>query len=183
MNIQATTNRNINFQSTIVKTKYMTDLLESSIKNPAGQRRVVYGIKRIIQDGKKDVVSIDYVKNKLVQLIFPGSYKIKINGKSNGWNYHFIGGGVSQQGKFALEEVYMDELGKINLPNIESSEPDILAKIKKQLNDIQDRIFKAIDNRDLKEYEQLKKSHKSLKEKYYKYTQKELIELKNKFFN
>ena len=178
-------NNNVSFQSKLIPTKYLKDLLDAGIKNPVGQSEVVDGIRRIVSDGRDDVVRIDYPKSKFVNWIFPGAYKVSVNDQTRGWNYHFSGGGINVQGRFALEEVYMNEYGQIKLPKVtsimEESKPTLF---RKRIDANWRRLFDEYDynGADPKKIKNIKKNMEFLKKRYSMVVQEELIKIKKEFF-
>lgn len=176
---------NTSFKSQLIATPYIKKLLDESIKNPQGQRKIVEGIRRILLDGKNSVVKIDFPKNKLVNLLCPGAYKITIDDNSRTWNYHFVGGGIGLQGRFALEEVYQDEYGQIKLPeNDDIIRNSKLAEFRKRINDCWKNIFDEYDygTPSMKKIRTLKKSKKFLEQKYSESIKEELIKLRSQLF-
>ena len=74
MNIQLiSTNNNTNFQSKL-KGKYAVDMLDYAIKNPSGSRRIVDGVKNILEDGKNNIVEMNYTGSKFWDFVFSSTY-------------------------------------------------------------------------------------------------------------
>lgn len=106
----------VNFKSKIVQTKYMDDLLRECISNPQGKIRILDKLKKILMDGKNNIVKIDYYKKGLLARLINSAYKISINGKENMWNCTFAGSGIAVQGNNALEDVLAHEDMAMNKP-------------------------------------------------------------------
>ena len=144
MNIQPiSTNYNTNFQSKL-RGQYAIDMLDFAINNPKGSRKIVDGVRNILENGKNDIIELNYTGNKLIDKIFKGAYKITrifntedgIKTEKRPWNYCFIGGGIGAQSEFALAEL---NNGKIH------NNHKILDGMRKRLFDKQQEIFDEYD--------------------------------------
>ena len=99
----------VNFKSNIVKTQYMDDLLRECIIRPQGKTRILESLRKILMDGKNNLVKIDYHKKGLLARLIKGAYKITVNGQENMWNCTFAGSGITVQGYNALQDVINHE--------------------------------------------------------------------------
>lgn len=106
----------VNFKSQIVQTKYMDDLLRECILKPQGKNKILENIRKILMDGKNNLVKIDYYKKGLLARLISGAYKITINDKASMWNCTFSGTGIVTQGKNALIDVLNHEEMALETP-------------------------------------------------------------------
>lgn len=183
--VNASNYNNLNFKSKILPTKYVGDLLDSAIKDPRGSRTIVNGFYRILNDGKDDIVKISYDKNKFWQILYPGSYSIKINNGKTFSNTHFVARGIKVQGAFALKEVFSNMKDVADLPDISNVEFVKNAEnIKNRIFVIQQKIFDEYDYGDANpsKIKNLKKNLEFLKKKYDNIVKEELIKLKEYIF-
>lgn len=177
-------NNNIGFKSKLEPTPYLKELLEKSIMDPRGQSKIVDGIRRVLNDGKNDIIRLDYA-GKFAKIFKTGGYKITVNGEKKLVNYHNIGGGITVQGRFALEEIYRDQDGNL-IPCEDSSimEEPKLAMFRKRIQENWKRIFDEYDygTGDEKKIKNLHKNMEFLKNRYNLTIKQELIKLKNEIF-
>ena len=96
-------------------------------------------------------------KYKLENWLFPGTYRINVDGVHKGTNYHYVGGCIGLQGRFALEEVYRDDAGNLIKPtNPSSYEHPKIAEIKERINKTWRAIFDEYDSLDT-DYKKIRK--------------------------
>lgn len=165
--------------------EYVRALIKHGIEKPKGMHPVINGIRRILHDGVDGVVRLDFSKYKLENWLFPGTYRINVDGVHKGTNYHFVGGGIGLQGRFALEEVYRDDAGKLIKPtNPSSYEHPKIAEIKERINKTWRAIFDEYDSldTDYKKIRKLKLSRKFLEKRLVEVTREEFIKLQKLLF-
>lgn len=179
MNIQPiSTNYNTNFQAKL-KGKYAIDMLDYAIQNPRGSRRIVDGVRNILENGKNEIIELNYSGNKLVDFIFKGAYQVTKTVKTQvgeitekkPWDYNFIGGGIGVQSKLALEAI---NEGKV------INENNMLEGLRDRLTQKQKEIFDEYDYNGGRE-KVLKKLHQHydyLEKKYCALIREEAIKLK-----
>ena len=100
-NTQTTTN-NVNFKSKIVPTKFLGETLDYAIGKSCCQRPFLDALKKILNDGKNNVLKFDSAKGKLLQKILPGAFNTSVNGVKRPWNYYFGVRGKEAQCEFAV---------------------------------------------------------------------------------
>ena len=93
MNITAISNtqpvKQTSFKSTIVPTKYLEETLDYAISKHCCQGKFLEALKKILNDGKKDIVKFDLAKGFIKQKLFPGAFNITVNGEKRPWNCYF----------------------------------------------------------------------------------------------
>ena len=180
MNIQPiTTNYNPNFQAKL-KGQYAIDMLDLAIQHPRSSRRIVDGVRNILENGKDEIIELNYSGNKLIDFIFKGAYQITKTVKDKTgdvttkkpWNYCFIGGGVPVQSELALAEI---NEGKIYYEN------GMLEGLKQRLVKKQQEIFNEYDYNGGREkvIRKLQQHYDYLEKKYSALIKEEAIKLKN----
>jgi len=176
MNIQSIAGNNqTTFQSKIVPTKYLKDAIDAGIKRPRGSRAMVDGINLILNDGKNNVVKLDYTGNKLIDFLFKGAFRITINDTPKMWNFHNAGGGIKYQSMHALAQINDGVL---------SQENKILDGMVERLVKKQGEIFDQYDygTLDRKKIAKLHKHQDYLQKKYDQMIKDELIKLRKMIF-
>ena len=159
--------------------QYATDMLDFAIKNPKGSRKIVDGVRNILENGKDEIIELNYSGNRFVDYIFKGAYQItkivktdKVNQiEKKPWNYCFIGGGIGVQSELALAEI---NEGKI------FNENGMLDGLKQRMVNKRREIFDEYDYNGGRE-NVIKKLHKHydyLEKKYTELIREEAIKLK-----
>lgn len=173
------TNNNTIFQAKL-KGQYAVDMLDFAIQNPRGSRKIVDGVRNILENGKDEIIELNYSGNKFIDFIFKGAYQITKtikteNGESvqkKPWNYCFVGGGIGLQSELALAEINEGNIFNDNC---------MLEGIRNRLVKKQNEIFEEYDKNGARE-KVLKKLHQHydyLERKYSDLIKEEAIKLKN----
>lgn len=173
----------VNFKSKIVNTRYINDLLEKGIKEPAEFNKIIEYFYGILNDGKNNIVKISYYKNKFWQFIIPGAYTIKINNNKPDSNCHFCGRGIEIQGLFALKEAYKKSVDSNTHIENNITETTKIAMYQKRIQTNWEKIFQELDNDNSKK--RIRNLHKNidfLTQKFNEEIRKELIILKKNIF-
>lgn len=180
MNITAISNtqpvKQTSFKSTIVPTKYLEETLDYAISKHCCQGKFLEALKKILNDGKNDIIKFDLAKGFIKQKLFPGAYNVTVNGEKRPWNCYFGVKGKEAQCKFAVIDYAKD---------IDYIEKDSKLDKIKELHDKAWKEFimhKAYDMDAKKAEKHMKRKVNYLRNLYNRTISEELAEVKKQIF-